>query len=356
MNRDVTTATRTWNDANLNYVPDCNFNNPLANGECGGLSNNQFGRPNVLATTLDPGLITGSGVRPYSWEFSGGIQHELRAGVSVDVAYFRRIYGNFTVTDNLSVAPADYDPYCVAVPADPRLPGGGGGSTCGLYDLNPAKFGQVNNFVTFSDSYGKQTNGYHGIDATVSARLPNRIIVMGGVSSGTMTANNLPNVSSGTINSITSCFVVDSPQQLRFCDQTLPWQTQYKALATVGLPMGFNASLTFQSNPGPLLLAKVSVTSDQVRASLGRNLSSGLATIDLIQPGTVFGDRMSQLDVKLTKGVKIRGVELRGDLAVYNVLNNDAPLQYNQTYGPSWRVPTFILPARLAGVAVLVTF
>jgi hypothetical protein len=235
-NRDVTTATRTWNDANLNYVPDCNLNNPLANGECGALSANQFGKPNVLATTLDPQLVSGSGARPYSWEFSGGVQHQLGAAVSLDVAYFHRMYGNFTVTHNQAVTPADYDPYCVTVPVDPRLPGGGGGSSCGLYDLNPAKFGQVNNFVTFSDKYGKQTNRYDGIDATVNARLPHRITVMGGVSSGTMTANNLPNVLSGTINSTTSCFVVDSPQQLRFCDQSLPWQTQYKALATLLCP------------------------------------------------------------------------------------------------------------------------
>jgi hypothetical protein len=356
VNRDVTTATRTWTETDGNYVPNCDLYNPLGNGECGPLSNNQFGKPNVQATTLDPELIAGHGVRPYNWEFSGGVQHELAAGVSLDVGYFRRVWGNFNVTDNLAVTPADYDPYCVAVPVDSRLPGGGGGTACGLYDLNPAKFGQVNNFVTFSDKYGKQTNHYSGIDGTVNARLPHRITVMGGVSSGTMTANNLPNVLSGTINSTTNCFVVDSPQQLHYCDQSLRWQTQYKALATIGLPLNFNASLTFQSNPGPLLLAKLTVTSDQVRASLGRSLSSGLATIDLIQPGTVFGDRMSQLDVKLTKGLRVRGVDIRGDITVYNLLNDDTPLQYNTTYGPAWRVPTFILPARLAALAVQVSF
>ena len=36
------------------------------------------------------------------------MQHELVAGVSVDVGYFRRWYGNFLATDDRAVWPADY--------------------------------------------------------------------------------------------------------------------------------------------------------------------------------------------------------------------------------------------------------
>ena len=43
------------------------------------------------------------------------------------------------------MTPADYDPYCVTAPVDSRLPGSVSGKQfCGLYDINPAKFGQVN--------------------------------------------------------------------------------------------------------------------------------------------------------------------------------------------------------------------
>lgn len=348
VNRDVLSATRTWTDPNGDFVPQ--------ESELGPLSNNQFGRPNTLATTLDPTLTSGWGARGYDWEFTVGVQRELLPNVSTNVAYFRRVYGNFTVTDNLAVTPADYDPYCVTAPVDARLPRGGGYELCGLYDLNPSRFGRVNNFVTFADSFGKQTDHFDGIDATVSARLPHRTLLSGGVASGTMTGNNLPNVQAGTLNSTSRCFVVDSPQQLLFCDQPIPWQTQYKLLATVGLPMQVDASVTFQSNPGPAIAARINVTSDQVRGSLGRNLSAGVATIDLIRPGSEFGQRMYQLDAQLSKRFQARGVSIKPIVSVYNLLNNNAPLLYNTTFGPSWRVPTYILPARLVKFAGEISF
>ena len=62
--------------------------------------------------------------------------------VSADVAYFRRVQGNFTANDNLDVTAADFDPYCVTAPTDSRLPSDvSGKQICGLYDISPTKFG-----------------------------------------------------------------------------------------------------------------------------------------------------------------------------------------------------------------------
>lgn len=92
-------ATRAWNDANHNLVPDCDLTNPADNGECGALSNARFGL-SVPTTTIDPATYRGWGAREYNWEFSTSVQHEVVPRVSVDVGYFRRIYGNFLVTQN----------------------------------------------------------------------------------------------------------------------------------------------------------------------------------------------------------------------------------------------------------------
>src|SRR5204863_6658357 len=128
----------------------------------------------VLATRYDPDTLFGWGKRGYNWEVVSSIQHELRPGLSVNAEYNRRWYGNQTVTNNLARTPADWDPYCVTAPLDPRLPNGGGYQVCdGLYDLDPSVFGKTNNVVMFAKNFGTGISEvYNGIDFTARARLP----------------------------------------------------------------------------------------------------------------------------------------------------------------------------------------
>ena len=106
----------------------------------------------------------------YNWQGAISIQHELRPGIGLNGGYFRKWYGNFRVTDNLAVTPQDFDPFCITVPSDSRLPNGGQ-ELCGLYDVDPALFGRVNNFVTNVAHFGKQTEVYDGFEVGVNARI-----------------------------------------------------------------------------------------------------------------------------------------------------------------------------------------
>ena len=63
------------------------------------------------------------------------------------------------MTDNLAVESTDYDAFSIPVPADPRLPGGGGTVLAGLYDVSAAKFGQINNLVTRRAATGRRPSG-----------------------------------------------------------------------------------------------------------------------------------------------------------------------------------------------------
>ena len=111
-----------------NFAADCDLTSPAANGECGASSNALFGQQ-IPTLTYDPATYTGWGSRGYNWEFSAGVQQELAPRVPMDVGYFRRVYGNLLVTDNIAIAPTDYDQYSITAPVDGRLPNGGGYSS-----------------------------------------------------------------------------------------------------------------------------------------------------------------------------------------------------------------------------------
>lgn len=333
------TANRAWTDSNRDMIPQ--------EQELGPLSNIHFGTA-ATTRTVDPTLGHGWHVRPYNWEVTVGVQHALLPQLSVDLAYVRRSYGNFTVTDNLLVDPEDYSEFCTTAPTDPRLPGGGGEQICGLFDLNPDKRGLVQNFVTSASKYGAQAETFDGIDVGVNVRLP-RLHLSGGMATGT--SNNSGN---SLRNSTNACFVVDSPQ-LRHCEIKIPWRTQVKMLASVELPWDFNLGGTFQSVPGSEITASYNVNSAQV-TGLGRPLSGGSFTVPLIQPGSFFGDRILQLDFRLAKAFGYRGIKVRAMLDVANLTNSSPVLLQNNTFGGNWLRPTYILPGRIVKPSIEIRF
>src|SRR5262249_15151554 len=143
-----------------------------------------------------PSAVNGWGKRPFNWEFATDIQQQILPRVSVDVGYFRRWFGNFGVTDNLSLTPADFDPYCITAPGNApngvALPNNISGSQiCGLFNVNPAKASvAASNFVTESSNYGNQIEHFNGVDFSANARLARGINVQGGVSTGRTSTNN----------------------------------------------------------------------------------------------------------------------------------------------------------------------
>jgi hypothetical protein len=329
----VATATpftsRTWTDRNGDFVPDCNLIDPLTNGECGPMSDTNFGKNNPRATRYDPALLQGFGNRGYNWETSVGVQHELVGGVSVNAGYFRRWYGNFQVTDNQLVEPGDYSPYSITAPIDSRLPQGGGNVLSGFYDLSPSKFGQVQNFVTFAKNYGEQAEIFNGVDVTVSARSArfNGAQLSGGVSTGRIETKQ--------------CFVVDSPQQMYQCDVKPPFQPNIKVFGVYPLPWwDIQTSVVYQNVPAARITASYVATNAQIRPSLGRDLSSGAngtATLEIIQPGTMWEPRMSEVDLRITKTFRVRRVRLLASLDVINLFNSSGIPSITTRYGPLWQ-------------------
>ena len=87
--------TRTWVDERRSHHPGRSAESGRERRARRRARTSNFGKP-VLSARYDPEWAHGFQNRPYNWEFSTGVQHELMPRMSVNVAYFRRIYGNFT--------------------------------------------------------------------------------------------------------------------------------------------------------------------------------------------------------------------------------------------------------------------
>jgi hypothetical protein len=354
----VLSVNRTWTDANGSYTPECDLANPLANGECGQLQNLNFGT-NLLTTQFSPTVSSGFGVRPHSWEGLLGVQHEVVHGLAVNVGYDRRFYGNFFVTQNLLVSNGDFSPYCVTAPVDSRLPGGGGNQICGFYDITPSKLGQNNNLIKLDSSFGGQSEVYDGFDFTANAHLPKGVQFSGGVTVGRDRTNNCNLVGDLSLVIPGTATGVTSPRTMPFCDVRPPFQPNAKFLGVFPLPWGLQTSATFQSIPGPMITASYSATNAQIAPSLGRTLSSGVngtALIDLIPPGTMYADRINQLDLRATKVLRLGNKRVQLMVDLYNALNASPFLTLQTRYGSAWLTPTQTLIGRLMKFAAQINF
>jgi hypothetical protein len=342
---------RQWTDLNGDRIVQGDPLDPAANGELGVSQNLNFGKP-VVTMTYDRDFSHGFTKRPAQWEFSTGIQHELMPRISVNATYFRRIFINFLVNDNILVGNADYDPYCVTAPVDSRLPSDVSGSRiCGLYDLNPAKVGLSQTVGVSSTKFGEQRSHWNGGDFTVNARLP-RLMLQGGLSTGTTMTDE--------------CEILPQNPSTRFCRTVTPFLTDITGLASYTMPWWeVQVSGTYRNIAGPQITANATFSNAQVAPSLGRSLSSGAnVTVNLIEPGTMYADRIEQVDFRLAKTFRIRGGRLQAMVDLYNAVNSDQITAWSSTYGvttgaasgSAWLVPQGIIAPRIIKFGIQANF
>jgi hypothetical protein len=136
------------------------------------------------------------------------------------------------------------------------------------------------------------------------------------------------------------------------------FQTQLKLLGIYSFPkIDVQVSGTLQSIPGPQIAANYTATNAVIVPSLGRPLAGGAAnaTINLVQPGSMFGDRLNQLDMRLAKLIRVGRLRTAFNVDLYNVLNQGSVITESAAYG-TWRVPQIILQARFVKLSVQLDF
>lgn len=361
-------ANRSWNDLNGNYFPDCDLRNAAANGECGASSNRNFGTDvpasaggRDFSVNYDPDAISGWGKRPDSWEVAASVQHELLPRVSATAGYSRRWFGNFAFTRNLATTAADYTVFDLPVPVNPRLPNSGGVVT-GVATISNEKFGVVNEQVTSASKYGTRSDVSHSVDMSVNARFLNGLTMQGGVNLGRRVWDDCELVTQFPeivgpraleVNRVTEAM----PRN--FCRIEQPIQTQVKGFATYTFPrIDLQVSGTWQSLPGPEILANWDVPSATIAPIIGRPLPGGGRNqrVMLIAPLSTYGDRFNQLNFRVAKTLTFGGARTLVGVDIFNALNSSAVLSYNNTFGPQWLTPTSTIDARLVKISAQVDF
>ncbi len=356
-------VTRSWNDSFFpagdprrgNFVPDCDLVNVLGNDECGIVSDTNFGQP-TRSTVSDPRTTTGWGRRPYQWEFSASVDHELIPRVSTSFGFFRRTFGNFTVVDNLALAASDFGTFSVTAPSDPRLPDGGGYTISGFMDRNPDTLTRpASNSVQLASNYGDQSQVWSGVDWSINARMASGLTVSGGLSTGRTVTDNCD-----ILAQVPEAGLLGVP----YCRQVTDFLTDVKTAGRLHAAARRRAARR-QLPEQPRAADRGELPGDQCRSAarhsagrwpVARPTSRSISW----RPGTLYGDRLNQLDLRIGKVMRAGRVKTVVSFDFYNALNGNPVLTENAAYRDTtvsgWRIPTSILPARFAKFGVQVDF
>src|SRR5262249_37136324 len=150
---------------------------------------------------------------------------------------------------------------CVTAPTDSRLGSSSGRQICGLYDVNPARLGRVQNVLVLAADVAGTTSRpkeiFNGVDVAVNARFGRKGVLQGGITVGGTTfdycwQNALPNVTQqGTPANL--------PRTEGFCHIQSPiWSgvgSQAKLQVVYPLPWEFTVSGTYKDIPGLAITA-----------------------------------------------------------------------------------------------------
>jgi len=374
----VRSASRAWTDSNGNYAVDCDLQSSAAQNTsatggdvCGALTgaNLNFGNTDPNTTRVDPAILSGWGVRPYNWNYGASVQHEVRPGVSVDVGYNRRDWGNFFVTYNELVGPTDYDVWTVPVPNHPDLPNAGG--TASYVAITPAASARGSrSFMTKEETVAGETRTayWHGVDFNATARMANRLTVQMGTSTGRGVRD--------------TCALWEARPQLvgsnrlDSCAVTEPWLTAVRGLASYSIPkIDVLASTTIRSTKttasenasnGTSLNGNYQIPNTVVQTLLGRLPAGASAaqntTVNLLAPSELYPlERRTEVDIRLAKIMRFGGRRLDVGFDLYNLFNSNTTTTYDQTFlyannGATWLNPTAILNPRLARFNATLSF
>lgn len=267
--------------------------------------------------------------RPYQWEYTASLQHELFPSVGLTLSYFRRQYEDTIGTKNILVGRDSYIPVVINNPLT--------NEPLTVYNQDPAT---LNVRDQVRDNYPEIENRYNGFEILVDKRFSQQFMVLSGLSlgahegtTGTGDLNN-PNLDINNYGNIGN----DSRFNL-------------KTVATYRLPRAFLVGVNLQYRDGYPLQRSFTVTRTQVP-----NLTQVNETVQLAPRGDFRRGRLALLDVRFSKLIDMKGVRVEPLLEVYNALNNNSTITEVEVVGPNLGFPTETVLPRVLKFGLKVNF
>jgi len=209
---------------------------------------------------------------------------------------------------------------------------------------------------------------WFGYDVGLNARLPQGIIFQGGLSTGHQTTDfcDVQDPAKAGNNALVEMLTVAGvSSSLASCHMQQNWLPQVKFLGSYTIPkIDVQVGASFQSIPGIEYNAQYAApNSDLARpvsqGGLGRLPSggtpTGTTTLQLIQPGTLYGSRFNQIDARFGKVVRMGRTRGVVSLDLFNVLNSDTISGASAVYA-TWLAPTAVVSPRLMKVSITYDF
>ena len=146
-----------------------------------------------------------------------------------------------------------------------------------------------------------------------------------------------------------------------FCHEDPGVITRVTGLGSYVVPrVDVQFAATFRSDQGGVQRADWNASNAVLQPILGRAIAGGLPnlTINLVAPGQVWGDRVNEFDLRISKILRLGRTRTNVGIDIFNLLNSAAVLTYNQTFVPgvSWLAPTSVLTPRFVKVGTTIDF
>ena len=367
--RTVSSVPRGWTDDGDRIV-ECNLAILTTNGECAALTGNNlnFGGLSGNIEQVNQDTLRGWGARDYDWQWSIGVQQEVLPRVSVDVAYSRRSFHSFIVTDNLNRDPSQYDAWTIMAPSDPRLPDGGGYPITVYTPTQAAANIPAQNYITWETDFGEaRTSYWQGVDFTATARTRQGLTLQFGTNTGRKKDDFCA-----------TALLIDNPDWRTAgpgntnCRSNPPYQTTVRGLASYTIPrVDVLVSTAIRSQPPLTLTATWPVPNSLVLQILGRippgGTAGGNTNVALLDDDhRLYADnRRTQVDLRVAKIFRLGKRRLDVGVDGENLFNTNYATNYDSTYqysvgntstGGTWYNPTAIYPPRYARLNITVSF